>query len=184
MPATKTHSLLIVDDEPDVLLSLTGLLRRDFQVHTATSGAEALEIIREHPIHVIMTDQRMPSMTGAELMSRVRTENPEAIRIIFTGYADTRAIVDAINSGELYRYITKPWDPDDLIQVLHEAAERHDEVAAQSALLGSLPDYLDDALQIATAAAGGSALDADFLQDFRARTERIRQHLRCIGASA
>ncbi|MGV3484677.1 MAG: response regulator [Planctomycetaceae bacterium] len=172
--AAQKPAILIVDDEPDVLLSLRGLLRRDFEVHTAQSGAEALEIMSQYPVHVIMTDQRMPSMTGVELMHHVRSEHPEAIRIIFTGYADIRAVVEAINSGELYRYITKPWDPDDLLQLLREAVGRHDEMAAQATLLRDLGDYLDDASQLAAAHQAVASESAESLQSFQSRTDHLR----------
>lgn len=181
MPTNPKHSILIVDDEPDVLFSLTGLLRRDFQVYTAVNGEQALEVMAEHPVHVIMTDQRMPEMTGIELMGRVRSEHPEAIRIIFTGYADTRAIVDAINTGGLYRYITKPWDPDDLVQVLRDAAKQYDATIAQSDLLRSLSSYLADIEEIVQAAEvaewGPGVLDR-----FHSRTDEIRSLLqRTLG---
>jgi DNA-binding NtrC family response regulator len=179
MPTAKQHTILIVDDEPDVLLSLTGLLRREFQVYTAESGAEALDIMRKHDIDVIMTDQRMPAMTGTELVSRVRTEHPKSIRIIFTGYADTRAVIDAINSGQLYRYISKPWDPEDLLQVLRDAARQHDEDVARIALFDRLKDYLDDAQRVADAA----TLQTEDLQQFRSRTEHLRSLLKRLGVS-
>ncbi|WP_162006611.1 response regulator [Roseimaritima sediminicola] len=171
---SKTHSVLIVDDEPDVLFSLTGLLRRDFNVHTAASGKEALAIMREHSINVIMTDQRMPSMTGSELMEMVRNDHPDAIRIIFTGYADTRAVVDAINRGELYRYITKPWDPDDLLEVLRDAAARYDALAARADLLKLLGGYLDDAHQLGERC-GPSTLPEPQWQRFREQTQTLRE---------
>lgn len=182
MTAPHKPALLIVDDEPDVLLSLVGLLRRDFQVHTAESGAKALEIMREHSVQVIMTDQRMPSMTGVELMQQVRSEHPEAVRIVFTGYADIRAVVEAINSGELYRYITKPWDPDDLLQLLREAAERHDEIAAQRTLVSELEIYLDDACQLATN--DSAPISGEFRQAFGARTDRLRTLLQRVKNTA
>src|SRR5438445_537437 len=115
---TGKHPILLVDDEPEILFSLRGLLRREFELFTAESGAEALEILKQHPIHVIMTDQRMPRMTGVELLRQAQMEHPEAIRIVFTGYADLKAVVDAVNQGHIYRYLTKPWDPDDLLTVL------------------------------------------------------------------
>ena len=120
MTQTKKHPILLVDDEPEILFSLQGLLRREFELYTAESSAQALEILQQHPIHVIMSDQRMPEMTGVQLMHRVKDAHPKAIRIVFTGYADIRAVVDAINNVGLYRYITKPWDPDELIEVLHQ----------------------------------------------------------------
>ena len=142
MPEKRKHSILLVDDEPDILFSLRGLLRREFELHTAQSGAEALEVLRKHPIHVIMTDQRMPEMTGVELLRRARGECPEAIRIVFTGYADIKSVVDAINHGQIYRYLTKPWDPDELCAMLHEACDYYDRIAERRRLLLDLRDFL------------------------------------------
>jgi DNA-binding NtrC family response regulator len=139
--ATK-HPILLVDDEPEILFSLRGLLRREFDLHTAQSGAEALEILRRQPIHVIMTDQRMPEMTGVELLRRARGECPEAIRLVFTGYADIKSVVDAINQGQIYRYLTKPWDPDELCAVLHEACAQYERIADRRRLLFDLRDHL------------------------------------------
>jgi DNA-binding NtrC family response regulator len=140
MSAPSKHSVLLVDDEPDVLYSLKGLLRREFELHTAESGAEALEILKQHPIHVIMTDQRMPGMTGVELMQQTRSAFPDAIRIVFTGYADIKAVIQAINKGGLYRYITKPWDPEELIETLHDAASQYQAQVDQRRLTSELRD--------------------------------------------
>jgi DNA-binding NtrC family response regulator len=148
MPGPLKHPILVVDDEPDILFSLRALLRRDFEVHTAESGAVALEILRQHDIHVIMTDQRMPEMTGAELLSRARGENPDAIRIIFTGYADLKAVVDAVNRGEIYRYLTKPWDPDELCAILHEACAAHDASAERQRLLADFRAHVAQGLAL------------------------------------
>jgi DNA-binding NtrC family response regulator len=145
MSEDRKHPVLIVDDEPDILLSLKGLLRREFELYTAGSGSEALEILAGQPIHVVMTDQRMPEMTGVELLYRVKANYPDAIRIMFTGYADIKAVVDGINKGGLFRYITKPWDPDDLMALLHEAAVRYDELAERQRLLIDLRAHLTDA---------------------------------------
>src|SRR5437016_12489278 len=140
--ATPKHAVLLVDDEPEILFSLRGLLRREFELYAAESGAEALEILRQHPVQVIMTDQRMPQMTGTELLRLARGNCPEAIRIVFTGYADIKAVVDAINQGQIYRYLTKPWDPDELVTVLHQACEQHDRIAERQRLLRDLGDYV------------------------------------------
>ena len=142
MNETSKHPILLVDDEPEILYSLKGLLRREFELYTAESGTEAVEILKRHAIHVIMTDQRMPEMTGVQLMRRVKNEYPEAIRIVFTGYADIKAVIEAINNGGLYRYITKPWDPDELIEVLHEAVARYDEDFERNRLLTDLREYV------------------------------------------
>jgi DNA-binding NtrC family response regulator len=141
MSANK-QPILLVDDEPEILFSLRGLLRKEFELYTAESGAEALEILRQHPVHVIMTDQRMPQMTGVELLRQARGDCPEAIRIVFTGYADIKAVVDAINQGQIYRYLTKPWDPDELVAVLHQACEQHDRITERQRLLRDLGDHV------------------------------------------
>ena len=138
----KKHPVLLVDDEPDMLFSLKGLLRLEFELYTAESAREGLQILAEHPIHVVMTDQRMPEMTGVEMLGKVRTLYPHAIRIVFTGYADIKAVVDAINKGGLYRYITKPWDPDELIEVLHAASARYDEIVERNQLMIDLRNHL------------------------------------------
>lgn len=143
------HAILLVDDEPEILFSLKGLLRREFELHSAESGRQALEILQQHPIHIIMTDQRMPEMTGVELMGHVKTEHPDAIRMIFTGYADIKAVVDAINNGGLFRYITKPWDPDELIDLLHEAAAEYDALVERRQLLADLHHHLGEGQQFA-----------------------------------
>jgi len=143
------HAILLVDDEPEILFSLKGLLRREFDLHTAESGQEALQILQQHPIHIIMTDQRMPEMTGVELMGHVKTEHPDAIRMVFTGYADIKAVVDAINNGGLFRYITKPWDPDELIDLLHEAAAEYDALVERRELLAHMHDHVEDGQRFA-----------------------------------
>src|SRR5437588_1239987 len=89
-----------------------------------------------------MTDERMPQMTGTELLKRSQGECPEAIRIVFTGYADIKAVVDAINHGQIYRYLTKPWDPDELVSVLHQACEHYDRLAERRRLLRDLRDHV------------------------------------------
>lgn len=152
--------ILIVDDEPDVLFSLKGLLRHDFQLHTAESGEEALRILQQHSIHVIMTDQRMPGMTGTELMQHARAEFPEAVRIVFTGYADIKAVVEAINSGGLYKYITKPWDPDELIATLHRAAKRYRQHATKLKFADDLRTFVNDVAGLAEA--NGLSESAEF----------------------
>ncbi len=145
MAAQVKHPILVVDDEPEILYSLRGLLRRDFEVLTAEGGAQALEILKQRSVHVIMTDQRMPEMTGVELLHRSRAECPEAIRIVFTGYADIKAVVDAVNQGGIYRYLTKPWDPDEIIEVLRGAAAQYERCIARQQLLAELQSYLPQA---------------------------------------
>jgi DNA-binding NtrC family response regulator len=146
MAEQSKRPILVVDDEPEMLHSLRGLLRMEFEVHTAQNGFVALEILQQQPIHVVMTDQRMPEMTGVQLLSQVQGESPEAMRIVFTGYADIKAVIDAINQGRIFRYITKPWDPDELRAVLHQACAEYDEIAERKRLLTDLRDYVAQGL--------------------------------------
>lgn len=172
------HAILLVDDEPEILFSLKGLLRREFELHTAESGQAALEILRQHTIHVVMTDQRMPEMTGVELMGRVKTEHPDAIRMVFTGYADIKAVVDAINNGGLYRYITKPWDPDDLVVLLRDAAAEYDAVVQRRQLLVDLRKHVEAGQQFAQHAVDqATALDRAAINQFIENATQLLKRL-------
>ncbi len=132
------HTLLVLDDEPDVVKSVRDLLRLDYNVLTATNAQEGLTLMQSNEVHVVMTDQRMPGMTGVEFLKSVRGDFPEAIRLLFTGYADLRAVIDAINQGNVYRYITKPWDPEELQAIVKEACERHDLITERNGLVVDL----------------------------------------------
>ena len=135
---SRRHTLLVVDDEPDVVHSVQDLLRLDYKVLGATRAKDGLRILQEQEVHLVMTDQRMPEMTGVEFLSQVRGDHPEAIRLLFTGYADLKAVVDAINQGNVYRYITKPWDPDDLQIIIRQASEQYDLLVERKRLLAEL----------------------------------------------
>jgi DNA-binding NtrC family response regulator len=165
MAQDSKHPILVVDDEPEILFSLRALLRHDFDVHTAESGAEALAVIARQPIHVVMTDQRMPELTGVELLTRVMGEWPDAIRMVFTGYADIKAVIDAINQGHIFRYVTKPWDPDELLSVLRQAGEEYDRIAAQQRLLVEVREYQAQTLSVVEGLRTGQlgSLNADGL---------------------
>src|SRR5947207_10172311 len=138
MEAARRHSILVIDDEPDVVESVRDLLRLDYRVLGATRAREGIGILAQEPVDVVMTDQRMPEMTGVELLHHVRETHPDAMRLLFTGYADIRAVVDAINRGSVYRYITKPWDPDELMAIIREACDRYDLIAERKQLLTEL----------------------------------------------
>jgi DNA-binding NtrC family response regulator len=133
--------ILVVDDEPEMLFSLKGLLRQEFEVFTAGSAAEGAEILQKQVIHLVMTDQRMPQVTGVEFLSRIKNQYPSAMRLIFTGYADIKAVIDAINQGNVFRYITKPWDPEELLESLREAGRRYDSLVQKNRLLTDLRTY-------------------------------------------
>jgi DNA-binding NtrC family response regulator len=172
------HAVLLVDDEPEILFSLKGLLRREFDLYTAESGQQALEILKQHRIHVIMTDQRMPEMTGVELMGHVKAEYPDAVRMIFTGYADIKAVVEAINTGGLFRYITKPWDPDELIDLLREAAAAYDRVVERRQLFAELREHIEQGQRFAQPlAARDSGCDPSEVEQFVQRATLLLKRI-------
>jgi CheY-like chemotaxis protein len=123
----KKAKMLVVDDEPDNLDLLYRTFRRDFQVLKAESGVHALEVLAaEGEVAVIISDQRMPEMKGTEFLSRTVPQFPDTMRIILTGFTDVEDLVEAINSGQVYKYITKPWNPDELKAVVQRAAETYE----------------------------------------------------------
>ncbi len=133
-------TLMVVDDEPEVLRSVHDLFRRDYRVLTFERGADALRALEEVDPPVVMSDQRMPEMNGVEFLSRVKTIRPDATRLLFTGYADIKAVIDAINQGNVFRYITKPWDPDELATVVRQAVQHHDLIVERRRLLAELKE--------------------------------------------
>lgn len=115
--------VLLVDDEERILRSLGLLLRMQYQVFATSDGHEALAILRREKIHVLISDQRMPIMTGSELLRQAREVSPDTVRILLTGYADADAALASVNEGEIFRYITKPWGPKELRDTIAQAAE-------------------------------------------------------------
>lgn len=120
------HTILCVDDESDNVDALERLFRRKYRVLKATSGDAALKILAENQVTVIISDQRMPQMQGVELLSKSIAIHPNAIRILLTGYTDIDSVIAAINAGQIYRYVTKPWDPVDLTNAVDKAVERYE----------------------------------------------------------
>ena len=177
--------LLVVDDEPDNLDLLYRTFRRDFKVFKATSGAEALETLDKNgEMAIIISDQRMPKMNGTELLSRTVERFPDTIRMVLTGYTDVEDLVSAINSGKVFKYITKPWSPKKLKEVVAQASETYRVIKQRTRVLsrslsreslsnsimaavrGSL-DY-DSTLQTVVEALG-NAFDADFVAIYPTR---------------
>lgn len=117
------NSILIVDDEKDNLDALRRLLRNQFDVTATQSPYEALRLIQTQTYSVILSDQRMPEMTGVELLEKAKNVAPLTTRILLTGYTDIESIIGAINRGQIYRYVAKPWDPEDLRMTLRQADE-------------------------------------------------------------
>jgi two-component system response regulator HupR/HoxA len=118
-------TVLIVDDEPRVLDALEAILAAEFRVLRAEGGEAALRLLDTEEVAVIITDYRMPGMTGVELLRRSQERASEAIRIVLTAYTDVDSLMDAINTGRIYHFIPKPWDPQELMIVVRRAAERH-----------------------------------------------------------
>ena len=121
-PGLKKARLLIVDDEERILNALKSLFRQRYHVFTTTDGNKALDFITRYQMHVIISDQRMPIMTGVELLRRSREISPHSVRILLTGYSDLAAMVGSINDGEVYRFLNKPWDNQALQTLVGEAA--------------------------------------------------------------
>ncbi len=126
------NTLLLVDDEPSVLTALKRVLRRQsYRVLTAASGEEALELLANHEVAVILTDQRMSGMSGIELLARVRTMHPRIIRMILSGYTGVDSLTEAINRGEIFKFLTKPWEEGDLMAAIRDAFRQYGEHAAK-----------------------------------------------------
>jgi len=123
MPANDARpQILFVDDEQRVLNSMRIMFRREYGLHLAASGSEALDIVQRMPIDVIVADHRMPLMTGVEVLTHVRQSSPRTVRILLTGYADLDAVEGSINEGEVFRFLTKPCPPDQLRETIALAA--------------------------------------------------------------
>ncbi len=142
-PATalaRRHTLLIVDDEVDVLESLRHLFHRTYKVVTANSADQAIAALEQNDVHLILSDQRMPGMTGDVFLSYARRTCPDAIRMLFTGYADIQAVINAVNEGHIFRYILKPWDAGDLESIIRQAADQYELLAERKRLIAELQD--------------------------------------------
>ncbi|MFJ4143591.1 HD domain-containing phosphohydrolase [Pseudomonas sp. NPDC089734] len=159
-------SVLLVDDEELILSSLRRLLRtQGYTLHCATSGEEALEIMAQHPVDLVMSDARMPHMDGATLLARIQVQYPETVRLLLTGYADLDVIVKAINEGGIYRYISKPWNDDDMLLTLRQSLA-HQHADRERQRLEQLTHDQNEALQ---------ALNASLEKRVQARTAELQQ---------
>ncbi|GGC40541.1 hypothetical protein GCM10011386_35750 [Parapedobacter defluvii] len=119
----KKISVLYVDDEENNLISFKATFRLKYTVYTALNGAQALQLIKEKPIDIVITDQRMPQMTGVELLEEIIKINPDPMRILLTGYADMSAVIDAVNKGKIFHYLSKPWSEEELSNTIQRAYE-------------------------------------------------------------
>lgn len=122
-PRPEKPTILFVDDEERIVRSLKMMFRGEYRVETFTNGYEALEFLRHNKVHAVISDQRMPSITGVELLREVRTRSPNTMRLLLTGYSDLEAIVGSINEGEIFRYINKPWNSTEIRETVAKAVD-------------------------------------------------------------
>ena len=164
--AQAAATLLIVDDEPGILSSLRRLLRpAGYKIHTAESGQAGLLVLEQEVVDLVISDMRMPEMDGAKFLEQVRARWPGTTRILLTGYADVNSTIEAINRGEIFRYIAKPWDDNDLMLVVRDALERR-RLQNENARLLVLTQAQNDELK---------ELNANLEDKVRQRTAEIEQ---------
>ena len=133
------YNILVVDDEECNLRSLKRTFRREYNVFSAVNGNDALNIMEENDIALVITDNNMPGMTGPELLAKTSLKCPNAIRIILTGYTDEKAIKTAINKGQIHRYIAKPWEPEEIKSVVRQGIAAYEASLAGRSYPGSSP---------------------------------------------
>ncbi|MBN2649109.1 MAG: hybrid sensor histidine kinase/response regulator [Prolixibacteraceae bacterium] len=134
------RSLLIIDDEPEIVKALTRQFRRSYNVFSTTNAQDAFEILEKEHIQVVVSDQRMPGMSGVEFFGRIKNKYPDALKLILTGYSDIEAVIGAINEGQIFRYVTKPWNPEELNVIVKEAFEKHELITNNRKLMQQLQD--------------------------------------------
>jgi len=123
--AAKKITILYLDDEENNLLSFKATFRIKYNVLTAINGSEALRLLADNKVEIVITDQRMPEMTGVEFLEKVLLDYPDPVRILLTGYADMGAVVDAVNKGKIFHYITKPWNEEELDLTINRAYAKY-----------------------------------------------------------
>jgi CheY-like chemotaxis protein len=173
--------ILVVDDEEAILETMTFTFEDDYEVLTSTDARRALEMLDEKsPVSVVLTDQRMPNMSGVEFLREASKRHPETVRIILTGFADMEAIVESINDGHVYAYISKPWEPDHLKQVMKQAVDHYGLAVENERLLVDLKHanvFLEAVMdQLDT---GALAVDADGV--VQAANRPVRDYLALEG---
>ena len=139
MEAQMKHRILFIDDEDNILFSLKRLFRSSpFDVHYFSSGAEALDFLSENKVSVIVSDMKMPVLSGIEFLEKAKAVDPDAVRIILSGYAEADRIMEAINKGNIWRFIAKPWNNDDLKVTIKNAADLYQQKIERKELVEAL----------------------------------------------
>lgn len=138
------QAILYVDDEAKALQYFREAFEDEFDIYTANNAADGYALLMEHGHHigVLMSDQRMPGESGVELLEKARRLNPNLVRLLVTAYTDYQTAVDAVNDGRIFRYVHKPWDPEELSNILHQALEHHHTLVERDMLLGEKADSL------------------------------------------
>jgi len=158
--------LLVADDEDNVLNALARLLRRDgYTLHIARSVREAFEILAIHPVEVVLSDQRMPEKNGTDFLSEVKQRYPHTVRLMLSGYTEVGAVTSAINEGAIYKFLTKPWDDEQLRANVREAFQRYEMEAQNLRLHRQIEEVNAELLQ----------LNHTLEQELMAKNERIRR---------
>ena len=137
--------VLVVDDEIPLLESILDLLRKNYDVYATNNAEEAISLLEKEDIALILTDQRMPAMVGYELLARATKISPDTIRILFTAYSDIEAVIQAVNKGQIFRYLSKPWEPERLLEIVHAAIEKHSLISENRRLVKELSFATDTA---------------------------------------
>ncbi len=164
--AHETATLLFVDDEANILSALKRLFRpQGYRIFTAAGGAEGLAIMEQAPVDLVISDMRMPEMSGAQFLEQVRQKWPDTVRILLTGYADISSTIEAINKGHIYRYVAKPWDDNDVVLSVNRALERK-HLEQEKRRLEILTRKQNEELK---------DLNAGLEEKVEARTEEVRQ---------
>ena len=136
--------LLVIDDEPNVCDSVHDLLRREYRVLKAHSAEEGYRLMQEEDVHIVMSDQRMPQITGVELLAKVKSRYPQAVRMLFTGFADLDSIIAAINQGHIFGFLKKPWQPEALETAVRQAAAEYDRLTKSEREREALLEQIGD----------------------------------------
>ena len=139
---SEKYALLFVDDEEEIISALYDTFIDDYNVFKTTNPKEALEIVKKEDIALVISDQRMPEMTGSELLAEIYNTKPETLRVLLTGYADINAAVDAINKGAIHKYVEKPWNDDDLLAMVASLVEIYEESKKRLDLLSNVSDII------------------------------------------
>lgn len=177
--AAERYRVLAVDDEPNVLSALQRSLRgRGYQVTTAPGGEAAIALLEQLQPHAIISDMRMPGMSGAEFLKASRAHCPDAVRLLLTGYADVKSALQAVNEGEVFRYLTKPWDDTELATALDEGLERHRLRAERDRLLGLTAQQNEELQRLNENLEGLVAARTAELQQALARNDEVHQKLK------